>query len=270
MIAFPHCKINLGLRVINKREDGYHNIETCFFPVPWKDILEIIPSKDVSLSLTGSEVPGDANSNIVLKAYNLLKKDFPIGPVEIHLHKIIPTGAGLGGGSSDGAHALKILNSLFSVNLSKEKLKGYALQLGSDCPFFLEAMPMLATGRGEELSPLSVNLAGYVLAIVKPNFHVSTAEAFAKLSLTHGTRTTPLKELIQSPVKNWKATLKNDFEDSVFETHPGIADVKEKLYALGAVYASMTGSGSAVFGLFDGDINIEKEFSGIICWKGSL
>jgi 4-diphosphocytidyl-2-C-methyl-D-erythritol kinase len=316
MIAFPFCKINLGLRVLDKRDDGYHNIETCLFPVPWKDVLEIIPSNTFSIALTGLEIPGQQQSNIVVKAYEILEKDFSIGPVEIHLHKIIPTGAGLGGGSSDGAHTLKVLNNLFALGLSKERLAGYASRLGSDCPFFLESSPMIATGRGEVLENISVDLSGYTLVIVKPNVHVSTADAYERLSrklnsVDHEIRApigkplkplkgalkniepqkdfVPLKNLgslkgfegddgsghaltnvLGAPVDQWRFFLKNDFEDSVFEAHPMIGDVKSRLYKLGATYASMSGSGSSVFGLFKDDVSCENKFPGMVCWKETI
>ena len=268
MIAFPFCKINLGLHVVNKREDGFHNIETCFYPVPWKDVLEIIPSQENKVFLTGNEMPGNPNSNIVLKAYEFLKKDFDIGPVEIYLHKIIPHGAGLGGGSSDGAHALELLNQLFNLNLSKVKLAEYALQLGSDCPFFLEASPMMATGRGEVLHLVAMSLKGLNLVIVKPPVQVSTAEAYA--GITPRFPSVSLLSILNEPITKWKDLLKNDFEEFVFGKHPTIKEIKTRLYQLGALYASMSGSGSAVYGLFESAIDVKKEFSEMMCWSGML
>jgi 4-diphosphocytidyl-2-C-methyl-D-erythritol kinase len=270
MISFPNCKINLGLRVINKREDGYHNIETCFFPVQWKDILEIIPAEKTSIHLTGIEIPGDVNSNIVLKAYELLKKDFSIDPVTIHLHKIIPHGAGLGGGSSDGAYALRLLNVIFGLNLSVEKMKDYALKLGSDCPFFIESIPMLASGRGEVLKPHSISLSGFTLVIVKPDIQVSTVQAYAGISPQSAINT--LESILHKPITQWKELLRNDFEESVFKQHPSISSIKQKLYQLGAVYASMSGSGSAVYGLFDANrMTIPNtEFKEMMVWSGQL
>lgn len=268
MVAFPCCKINLGLHVIRKRPDGYHNIETCFYPIPWHDILEIIPSPNTNLFLTGNEVPGEISSNIVFKAYQLLKKDFELSEVEIHLHKTIPTGAGLGGGSSDGAMALKILDELFSLNLPLEKLKEYALQLGSDCPFFLEATPMIATGRGEVMNPSSANLSGITIMIVKPDVHVSTAEAYS--GITPKKPEQPLEEILQRPLADWAMILKNNFEESVFRKYPLIGEIKNLLYARGAVYASMSGSGSAVYGLFEKKPELENEFRGMKVWSALL
>ena len=179
MVSFPPCKINLGLNVVSKRSDGYHDIETCFYPVPLTDALEIIKADRFSFTASGNTIPGDAANNLCIKAYELLRRDFNLAPVAIHLHKIIPTGAGLGGGSSDGAHALRLLNVIFDLKLSGEKLKDYALQLGSDCPFFIENKPMFGSGRGEVLRDISLDLSGRFIVLVKPNEHVSTAEAYA-------------------------------------------------------------------------------------------
>jgi 4-diphosphocytidyl-2-C-methyl-D-erythritol kinase len=268
MIAFPCCKINLGLHVISKRSDGYHDIETCFYPIPWNDILEIIPSTKTNLFLTGNKVPGDLSTNIVFKAYQLLKKDFDLKEVEIHLHKIIPTGAGLGGGSSDGAMALKILNELFNLKIAAEKLKEYALQLGSDCPFFLEATPKIATGRGEIMNVSPVNLSGLTVLIVKPEVHVSTAEAYAGIAPKKTEQ--PLKEILQRPMTEWKNILKNDFEENVFRKHPIIGEIKNTLYAQGAMYAGMSGSGSSVFGLFEKKPVEGNKFKGMKAWSALL
>ena len=268
MIKFPPCKINLGLHVINKRSDGFHTIETSFYPIPWCDILEIIPATKTNLFLTGHAVPGNPYSNIVVKAYQLLKKDFDLSEVEIHLHKIIPTGAGLGGGSSDGAIALKILNELFNLNLPVEKLKHYALQLGSDCPYFLEATPMMATGRGEEMYPSPVNLSGLTVLLVKPDVHVSTAEAYS--SITPNTPDQPLKNILQRPIADWKIYLKNDFEQSIFKAHPQIEELKNLLYDHGALYASMSGSGSSVYGLFEKNPELINEIEGLKVWSSLL
>lgn len=261
--------------MINKRDDGYHNIETCFYPVPWRDVLEIIQSDSDKIFLTGIEIQGDPKSNLVFKAYQLLKQDFPIGSVEIHLHKIIPHGAGLGGGSSDAAHALKLLNELFELNIPKQKLQEYALKLGSDCPFFLEATPMMASGRGDVLKPISLSLSGLIVGIVKPEIHVSTAQAYQDLRLTDPSATVhhaqlDLAQILSQPIANWKSILKNDFEESVFRNHPAIAEIKNKMYRLDAVYASMSGSGSSAYGIFEKPIDLETEFSGMDCWMGKL
>lgn len=269
MISFPPCKINLGLNVVSKRSDGYHNIETCFYPVPWTDVLEIIIADSFSFTASGSSIPGDANTNLCIKAYDLLKREFNLAPVSIHLHKVIPTGAGLGGGSSDGAHTLRILNQLFKLDLSNEKLKAYALQLGSDCPFFIDDQPMLGTGRGEVLTNLSVNLAGKFLVLVKPDVHVSTADAYSGVKPMASSQS--VKGILeQKTIVEWKDLLKNDFEESVFNKYPLIKGIKEKLYQHGAVYASMSGSGSTVFGIFEKPVDLETQFPEAIYWSKLL
>jgi 4-diphosphocytidyl-2-C-methyl-D-erythritol kinase len=256
MVSFPPCKINLGLKIIRKRNDGYHDIETCFYPVPWTDILEIIISDELSFINTGLVIPGNAEDNLCVKAYHLIKKDFDVAPVKIHLHKIIPTGAGLGGGSSDAAFTLRALNEIFKLNLSTAQLLSYASQLGSDCAFFIQDRPMLGEGRGEVLSPIEVDLKGKFLVIVKPDVHVSTAAAYA--GVKPEVPSVKLKDVLEkNPVHKWKDLLKNDFEKSVFEVHPVIQEIKDDLYAEGALYASMSGSGSAVFGIFGSEINID-------------
>jgi 4-diphosphocytidyl-2-C-methyl-D-erythritol kinase len=268
MIAFPHCKINLGLNVVSKRADGFHDIETCFYPVHWRDVLEIIPSTETRLNLSGISIPGDVTKNIALKAYELLRMDFNLEPIEIYLHKIIPHGAGLGGGSSDGAHALKLVNQLFELNLTINQLKSYALKLGSDCPFFIEPKPMLATGRGEILTPISMDLSGFNLLIVKPPVGVSTAEAYSNIVPTKPVHN--LESILSEPISNWKSLLKNDFEETIFKNYPIISELKDKLYNLGAEFASMSGSGSAVFGIFKNKIEIGDGFPDSEVWQGNL
>lgn len=269
MISFPPCKINLGLNVISKRSDGYHNLETCFFPVPLTDALEILPADTLSFNLSGNAIPGSAEDNLCLKAYRLLQKDFNLKPVEIFLHKVIPSGAGLGGGSSDGAHTLRLLNNVFKLNLPTEQLKAYALQLGSDCPFFIEDKPMLGTGRGEVLTEVAVNLHGKFLVLIKPDIHVSTADAYA--GVTPAAPLTRIQDILEKePVSAWKNLLANDFESSVFTKYPQIAAIKEKLYANGALYASMSGSGSSVFGIFDNPADIKMQFENHFYWSSML
>jgi len=242
MVSFPHGKINLGLHVIAKRDDGYHNLETCFYPVPCTDILEILPAVKTSLTVTGRSVPGKPDENLCVRAYERLRKEFSLPPVHIHLHKILPMGAGLGGGSSDAAFTLKMANAIFDLRLTMAQLETHAAAIGSDCAFFLHDQPMLAKGRGEQLSPAACSLKGKFLLLVVPPEHVSTAEAFSNLTPAAPART--LEEVIQTPVPEWKALLKNDFEESVFRKFPSIRLLKEKMYSLGAEYAGMTGSGS--------------------------
>jgi 4-diphosphocytidyl-2-C-methyl-D-erythritol kinase len=265
MISFPPCKINLGLNVLSKREDGFHNLETCFFPVQWTDILEVIPASETSFSSTGIEIPG-RQDNLCLRAYQLLRKYFDIRPVKIHLHKIIPIGAGLGGGSSDAAYMLRMLNSIFNLTLSVDKLRAYAAELGSDCSFFVGDQPMLGSGRGEILDEIDIRLSGYQLVIVKPHIHVSTKEAYA--GLMPKIPEVRLREILAKPVSDWKNLLTNDFEKSIFERHPEIAEIKNLFYAKGAEYASMSGSGSSVFGVFKKSIELKQYFPNCDYWSG--
>src|SRR5215216_753747 len=212
MVSFPPCKINLGLQILSKRADGYHTLSTCFYPVPWTYILEIIPSNSMAFSSTGLPIPG--NDNLCIQAYQLLKKDFDLSPVKIHLHKIIPIGAGLGGGSSDAAYTLRIINGLFKLGLTSAKLSEYASKLGSDCAFLIEDKPMLGSERGEILSKTSVDLKGKILIIIKPDIHISTAEAYAGVTPQASPQT--LDEALATNLSEWKTALKNDFEKTVF------------------------------------------------------
>lgn len=268
MVAFPGCKINLGLHILSRRPDGYHELNTGFFPVPWSDILELIQSKEFSLTLTGLPVPGNVDENLVAKAYRLLKKDFDLPPVQGHLHKLVPMGAGLGGGSADAAHALRLLDGLFSLHLAPTKLSAYAQELGSDCSFFLINTPAIGRGRGEVLERVDLPLKGYYLVILTPGIHVATGEAYAGVKPQ-----TPKEELgvtLKRPVKEWKEWLVNDFESIVFSRFPELAKLKEGCYAKGAVYASLSGSGSSVFGLFDREVSRADLFPGIAGWSGWL
>ncbi len=255
MLLFPNCKINLGLNIIRKREDGYHDLETVFYPVQWQDALEGIKSEGTSeasgfsFTSSGLTIAGDARNNLCAKAYHLLKKDFPaLPPVQLHLHKIIPMGAGLGGGSADGAYTLTLLNSLYQLGLSKQQLIHYALQLGSDCPFFILNKPCWATGRGEKMEEIMLDLSAYTFVIVHPQIHVSTATAFSQVTPAIPRRS--IREIIQQPIETWKENLLNDFETGVSQQYPEIAQIKNALYTENALYASMTGSGSAVYGIF--------------------
>ncbi|MDQ2656458.1 MAG: 4-(cytidine 5'-diphospho)-2-C-methyl-D-erythritol kinase [Bacteroidota bacterium] len=270
MVSFPPCKINLGLNIVGKRPDGFHDLATCFYPVPWTDMLEIVPAKRFSFAASGTPVPGAAEDNLCVRAYELLKGEFTLKPVAIHLHKIIPIGAGLGGGSADGAYTLNILNELFHLNLSVARLREYAAILGSDCAFFIEGRPAIATGRGEVLADTSLSLKGKFLVIVKPEVHISTAEAFSEIvprSPAHDLRTS----LENQPIESWKDVLRNDFEEYVFKQFPVIDAIHTKLYALGASYASLSGSGSAVFGIFTDPVDLMQEFdSDLTYWSGHL
>ncbi len=274
MIVYPNAKINIGLKVLQKREDGFHNLETLFCPVDKCDILEIIEGKELKIEQYGISIPAgagatkgdllmDPNDNICIKAYNLLKNDFDIPPVEIYLHKSIPVGAGLGGGSSDAAHTILALNKLYGLNLTESQMAQYASALGSDCAFFIYNRPMLGQGRGEILSEISA--AGldelqreYRIELVHPPYFVSTAQAYGGIVPRNRKEqegivlpdSQPLAELLNNPINEWKNVIFNDFEETVFKKIPQLAQYKEELYNKGAVYAAMSGSGSTMFGIF--------------------
>lgn len=249
MILFPNCKINLGLHILRKRDDGFHDLETVFYPLPLQDALEVLTAEEMIFSQSGIEVPGDPADNLCNRAYRLLQADFPQLPaIHMHLHKHIPTGAGLGGGSSDAAFTLKLLNTKYHLGIPDEQLERYAAQLGSDCAFFIRNKACFATGRGEILEPIELDLSGYSFLLVHPGIHVNTGWAFSQL--TPGQPAVPLKEIKWKEPSTWKATLTNDFEDVVVQAYPAIGEIKERLYSNGAVYATMSGSGSAVIGMF--------------------
>jgi len=249
MISFPNAKINLGLQITEKRTDGFHNLETVFFPVGWSDALEIAHSDELCFTTSGITISGSPESNLVMKAYNLLRKDFDLPALKIHLHKQIPFGAGLGGGSADGAFMLRMLNNTFNLDISQDKLFEYAAVLGSDCPFFILNKSAFATGTGNIMNEINLNVKGLYLLLVKPPVEVSTVKAFQ--NIIPQKPTVSLSELINLPVQDWKNNIVNQFESSVFPQYPAISDIKTQLYNMGAVYASMSGSGSCVFGLFN-------------------
>ena len=261
MLTFPCAKINLGLNITSKREDGYHNLETIFYPVPLTDALEVklmhddFPSDEpCDLKITGNAVDCDEKNNLVVKAYTLLAQDFKLPRVHIHLVKRIPMQAGLGGGSADGAFMIRLLDERFRLNMGIAEMERYASRLGSDCAFFITAEPSFATGRGEVLEPVNIaeqNLQGYYIAIVKPAIAVSTREAFKQIICRQPEHC--CRDIVRQPVETWKTVLTNDFEEPAFKQHPELADIKQRLYDLGAVYAQMSGSGSAFFGLFRTD-----------------
>ncbi|MBP6430951.1 MAG: 4-(cytidine 5'-diphospho)-2-C-methyl-D-erythritol kinase [Ferruginibacter sp.] len=267
MIFFPNCKINLGLQILNKRDDGFHNLATVFYPIPLKDAVEIISSSSsnaVTYSTTGNTIEGKEEDNLCIKAYYLLKKDFPDLPkIKLHLHKIIPTGAGLGGGSADAAFTLSLLNKKFNLNLSTPQLLNYALTLGSDCPFFIINKPCYATGRGEVLEEIELDLSAYKFVLINPNIHVNTGWAFSAWSegfKPSDHETSSIKKIIQQPITTWKDELQNDFEKPVFEKYSTIKHIKEELYNQGAIYAAMSGSGSTVFAIFKATHKINLRF----------
>ena len=253
MITFPNAKINLGLNITKKRPDGYHNLETIFYPIPLEDALEVCPRQTAgegkwSLAQSGLPVEGDPDKNLVVKAYKLLDEACGLPPTDIHLYKRIPSGAGLGGGSADAAFMLKLLNDTYALHLTDGQLEAYAAQLGADCAFFVRNRATFAEGIGNVFSPVDLSLAGWRLLLVKPDVFVSTRDAFARIRPRRPARS--LKDIIKLPVEQWKDCMANDFEESVFPQFPAISEVKAELYRLGAVYASMSGSGSSVYGLF--------------------
>ena len=256
MINFPIAKINLGLNVVEKRPDGYHNLETVFYPVPIKDALEVttmddlFPSDaDCDLKVTNIHIEGDEQKNLVVRAYRLLKEDFPTLPrCHAHLWKGIPTQAGMGGGSSDCAYMILLLNDMFQLGLSKQQMMDYAARLGADCAFFVKSRPCYAEGIGERLEDISLDLSEWYIGVVRPDIPVPTKEAFARIRPHYPKKN--CREVVMQPVETWKEGLINDFEESVFTVHPGLAEVKQQLYNMGATYAAMSGSGSALFGLF--------------------
>lgn len=268
MVCFPPCKINLGLHIVSKRPDGYHNLETCFYPVPWTDVLEIIPAKEFSFTITGRLIEGSTKDNLCVKAYRLIQQHHVIGPVSIHLHKILPSGAGLGGGSSDAAFTLQLLNEIFELGLSIGTLKQYAARLGSDCAFFMEDKPMLGLERGDVLRGISVSLKSKYLVLVNPPVHVSTAEAYSQITPQRHEVGIPV--ILNTTMDEWRNNLVNDFEVSVFKQFPEIGRLKAKLYDLGAIYASMSGSGASVFGIFDKEVNLRVSFPESTYWSGFL
>lgn len=271
MTTYPNAKINLGLNVVERRPNGYHNIETIFYPIGIQDVLNVEISEtctDYSFSSSGIEIGGDPENNLIIKAYRLLRNHYLMLPVDISLHKQIPFGAGLGGGSSDGAFMLKALNELFQLKITPKKLEQLATKLGADCPFFIRNKPVYATGIGNIFTPIDLSLKGFWLLLVKPDIHVSTAEAYTGISPAPSD--IPLNELIKRPIQEWKSFIKNDFEETVFSRQPEIGKLKEQMYNLGAVYASMSGSGSSVYGIFDEKPDFRGLFEGSFIACGEL
>ena len=250
MIFFPNCKINLGLNIIRRRPDGFHDLETVFYPLPLRDIIEAVPSDQFNFTGSGLPLPGNQENNLCIRAYRLLKKRFPsLPPVHFFLHKNIPAGAGLGGGSADAACTLRMLNQQFDLDLSGQELMQYARELGSDCPFFILNKPCFGSGRGDVLEPIELNLSKYVFVLVHPGIHMDTALAFSGLTPTLPAR--PIREILRAPLPAWRSALINDFEAPAIRKYPELVTIRDTLYASGAVYASMTGSGSSFYGIFE-------------------
>lgn len=268
MLSFPTSKINIGLQITEKRPDGYHNLQSCFYPVDWGDVLEIIPAETVAFSSSGLPIPGELSDNLCVKAYNLLKTAFDLPPVQIHLHKLVPIGAGLGGGSADAAFTLKLLNDRFELGLTNPDLEGYARQLGSDCAFFVQNRPLYCREKGDVFDEITVAITRYYILLVYPNLAISTAEAYA--GVRPQVPKVPLWDLLQQPIGEWRHHVHNDFEDSLFPRYPILQEVKEKLYNLGAIYASMSGSGSTIYGIFPSEPEAIDQFGDYRVWKGTL
>ena len=272
MICFPNAKINLGLNIVSQRNDGFHNLETIFYPINLKDGLEITNSnsnEQYQLFQTGIKIDGDPSSNIVIKALELVRNHSKVNipNIDIHLLKKIPTGAGLGGGSSDAAFMLKLLNENYQIGLSNNELVELALQIGADCPFFLYNKPAFASGIGNQLEPINLDLSGMYLLIVKPDVFISTKEAYSMVSPKSPTLS--LKEIVARPLYEWKELMKNDFEDPIFKKYPQICKIKQQLYEFGATYASMSGSGSSLYGIFNEKPHFQKLFNNHYTWLSS-
>ncbi|MFD1143978.1 4-(cytidine 5'-diphospho)-2-C-methyl-D-erythritol kinase [Larkinella insperata] len=268
MVFFPNAKINIGLRITEKRSDGFHNLESCFYPVPLSDLLEIMPASETSFTTGGIAIPGNIATNLCMRAYERLKQDFGLPPVRIHLHKLIPIGAGLGGGSADAAFTLRLLNEQFDLGLSVEQLEEYARPLGSDCAFFIQNRPMYCFEKGDRFAEIDVSLKGYTLVLIYPNLAISTAEAYAGVRPQQPAAS--LRTLLQEPLESWKDTVQNDFEKSLFSMYPILDFIKQELYHLGALYASMSGSGSTLYGIFAQPVELPAHFDAYQVWQKVL
>ncbi len=268
MLCFPHAKINVGLKVLAKRTDEFHEIAGIFYPVPVYDLLEAIPSDKLTIVISGLAIPGSVDENMCIRAWKLLKAKYGIGPVRFHLHKQIPTGAGLGGGSSDAVFTIRLLGAMFCLDLSHSDLSALSLSLGSDCPFFLQEKPARVSGRGEILAPSGLDLSGYFFVLVCPSIHISTAEAYARMDEL-GIDSTAEETFDVADMKSWKNGMKNDFERFAFEKYPALRSIKLDLYEMGAIYSSMSGSGSAIFGLF-AHMPVPGKFEGCKVFTGQF
>ena len=274
MVSFPNAKINIGLNIVEKRSDHFHNIQSVFYPVRLTDALEVIENKEknaapVVFTSSGISIPGNSSDNLCCRAYDLIKADYSLPPVKIHLHKHIPIGAGLGGGSADAAFFIKQVKELFELNISWGEMHHYARRLGSDCSFFITNKPVFAEGRGDEYESIQLDLSAYFIALIYPNIAVHTATAYKQVIPAKPSRSLE-QDILTLPIEKWKEHVSNDFEKSVFEIHPELRSIKKKLYDQGAVYASMSGSGSTVYGIFKESTDLKNEFPGMFSWEGSL
>ena len=283
MLSFPSCKINIGLQLTERRLDGFHNLLSAFYPVGWTDVLEIIPaalgenetdqlvdSELVTFTTSGLPIPGDPRParNLCVRAHHRLKADFDLPPVQMHLHKIVPIGAGLGGGSADAAATINLLNEQFGLGLTVAQREDYARELGSDCAFFIQNKPQYCVEKGDVFEPLDLDLTGFHILLVYPNLAISTAEAYA--GVVPRQPSVPLRALLEAPIEQWRDTVYNDFEDSLFPKYPLLAEIKAQLYDAGAIYASLSGSGSTLYGIFDAPPNLPPPFSRYTVWQGQL
>ncbi|HEY0031055.1 MAG TPA: 4-(cytidine 5'-diphospho)-2-C-methyl-D-erythritol kinase [Bacteroidia bacterium] len=274
MITFPNAKINIGLNIIEKRDDGFHNLESVFYPVGLCDALEVVENTDpsaapITFSFSGIDIPGNANDNLCYFAYHLVAEQYPLPNVKVHLHKHIPIGAGLGGGSADAGFFIKLLNDKFELGISWGEMHHYARQLGSDCSFFISNKPAFAEGKGDQYESMLLDLSSYYIVLVYPNIHINTAKAYSGVKPKAPLRSLE-NDILNLPIEQWKEFVHNDFEDSVFRQFPEIKNIKEKLYAQGAIYAAMSGSGSTVFGIFKKETDLKAQFNGMFVFEGKL
>lgn len=274
MIRFPTAKINIGLNIVKKRDDGFHSIESVFHAVPLTDAIEIIENKDgnaknITFTSSGIDIPGNSDDNLCCKAYHLINIKYTLPNIKVHLHKNIPIGAGLGGGSADAAFFIRLLNDQFELKIPMKEMEDFARQLGSDCTFFIKNTPAFTTERGDMLEDLKLDLKGYHLVLIYPNIHINTAKAYSGVQAKPAKRSLK-NDIINLPVEEWKNVIHNDFENSIFPQFPEIKKIKEQLYTLGAEYAAMSGSGSTVFGIFKKETNLKNSFSTAFFWEGGF
>jgi 4-diphosphocytidyl-2-C-methyl-D-erythritol kinase len=274
MITFPNAKINIGLNIVEKRSDGFHAIQSVFYPIGLCDALEVVENTEadapaIVFTSSGIEIPGDVQDNLCWYAYHLIANDYPLPKIKIHLHKHIPIGAGLGGGSADAAFFIRLLNEKFDLGISWGEMHHYARQLGSDCSFFISNKPAFAEGKGDQYESIQLNLSDYYVVLIYPNIHINTAKAYSGVVPKQAARSLE-NDILNVPIADWKLYIHNDFEDSIFPNYPQIKNIKEQLYALGAVYAAMSGSGSSVYGIFKTPTNLKSKFSDAFVYEGKL
>lgn len=268
MLVFPNAKINIGLNIVERRADGFHNIESCFYPVGWSDALEITAAEEFSFQSDGIAIPGAGDDNLCTKAYQMLARDYSLAAVKIHLLKAVPIGAGLGGGSSDATFTIKALNDMFDLGIDVSTQEDYARKLGSDCAFFIRNKPMYCYEKGDKFEDININIAGKWIVLINPGIHISTVEAYSGVVAKRST--VDLRNVLCKPVSQWQGQVHNDFEATLFKKYPLLADIKEALYARGAEYAAMSGSGSTLFGIFDQEKNLKDHFPDFRLWQGFL